>query len=67
MTTPPDERALTFSCRTCDRVVSVPSPAHAPYRPFCSARCQMVDLGTWFNEGYRFETPRSTDTEQSDE
>jgi endogenous inhibitor of DNA gyrase (YacG/DUF329 family) len=24
-----------------------------PYRPFCSERCRLVDLGQWFEEGYR--------------
>jgi uncharacterized protein len=24
-----------------------------PYRPFCSARCKMVDLGEWANESYK--------------
>ncbi len=23
------------------------------FRPFCSERCQMIDLGTWANEEYR--------------
>lgn len=23
------------------------------YRPFCSERCKLVDLGQWANEGYR--------------
>ncbi len=23
------------------------------YRPFCSERCKMIDLGTWAKEGYR--------------
>ncbi|WP_169543180.1 DNA gyrase inhibitor YacG [Sneathiella aquimaris] len=22
------------------------------YRPFCSIRCQQLDLGKWFNESY---------------
>ncbi|WP_415236718.1 DNA gyrase inhibitor YacG [Sneathiella sp.] len=22
------------------------------YRPFCSSRCQQLDLGKWFNESY---------------
>jgi endogenous inhibitor of DNA gyrase (YacG/DUF329 family) len=25
------------------------------YRPFCSERCQMVDLGLWAGETYRVE------------
>jgi len=24
-----------------------------PYRPFCSKRCKMVDLGSWLKEEYR--------------
>ncbi len=24
-----------------------------PYRPFCSHRCQLIDLGEWANESYR--------------
>jgi len=27
-----------------------------PYRPFCSKRCKMIDLGAWFKEDYRIET-----------
>ena len=28
------------------------SPAN-PYRPFCSERCRLIDLGCWANESYR--------------
>lgn len=24
-----------------------------PYRPFCSERCQLIDLGAWADESYR--------------
>jgi len=24
-----------------------------PWRPFCSERCRMIDLGAWANESYR--------------
>jgi endogenous inhibitor of DNA gyrase (YacG/DUF329 family) len=24
-----------------------------PYRPFCSARCRLIDLGAWVDESYR--------------
>ena len=24
-----------------------------PYRPFCSERCKMIDLGEWASESYR--------------
>ena len=26
--------------------------AENPNRPFCCERCQLVDLGRWFGEGY---------------
>lgn len=31
-----------------------PLPADAParWRPFCSERCKMADLGQWFSERY---------------
>lgn len=28
------------------------NPANA-FRPFCSARCKMIDLGQWASDGYR--------------
>ena len=27
--------------------------SHNPFRPFCSERCKMIDLGDWANENYR--------------
>jgi hypothetical protein len=31
-----------------------------PFRPFCSERCKLIDLGKWASEGYRVpvETPQ---------
>ena len=38
-----------------------------PWRPFCSERCQMTDLGTWATEHYRIPGPTLTmDTSPSD-
>lgn len=31
-------------------------PGAGRYRPFCSARCQEVDLGRWLKGGYRMPT-----------
>jgi endogenous inhibitor of DNA gyrase (YacG/DUF329 family) len=28
-----------------------------PFRPFCSERCKMVDLGKWLNEEYKISEP----------
>ncbi|RLA85225.1 MAG: DNA gyrase inhibitor YacG [Deltaproteobacteria bacterium] len=33
-----------------------------PFRPFCSERCKLIDLGKWMMEEYRIEgDPRSGD------
>ena len=33
-----------------------------PYRPFCSERCQLIDLGQWIEESYSFSEPVDSDT-----
>ncbi len=35
-------------CPTCGRPLEWSE--QSPYRPFCSERCRMVDLGAWFSE-----------------
>jgi endogenous inhibitor of DNA gyrase (YacG/DUF329 family) len=37
----------TVTCPTCGRALEW---AAAPYRPFCSERCSLVDFGAWFSE-----------------
>ena len=36
-------------------------PGMAPFAPFCSKRCQTIDLGRWLNESYRVPTDEPTD------
>ncbi len=38
-------------CPTCGREVLWTEDS--PYRPFCCARCRLIDLGEWLDEGYR--------------
>jgi endogenous inhibitor of DNA gyrase (YacG/DUF329 family) len=33
-----------------------------PYRPFCSERCRLIDVGAWANESYRIPGEHVTDT-----
>ena len=42
----------TFECPTCRQVFTVAHRDEAPYRPFCSERCKMVDLGRWLDGTY---------------
>ncbi|HYG14048.1 MAG TPA: DNA gyrase inhibitor YacG [Methylophilaceae bacterium] len=39
------------ACPQCD-TLSEYSPDN-PYRPFCSERCSLIDLGQWASESYR--------------
>ena len=32
-----------------------------PIGPFCSARCKLVDLGSWLNEDYKISEPLRPD------
>lgn len=46
-------------CPTCRRAAA---PSEHPVRdwpafPFCTQRCQLVDLGKWFDEQYRISEP----------
>lgn len=49
----------TFECPTCGKVTSVNRADEAPFRPFCSSRCKMVDLGRWLDGTYRVSEPAS--------
>jgi endogenous inhibitor of DNA gyrase (YacG/DUF329 family) len=53
----------TVACPQCGK--EVVWSAESPYRPFCSERCKLIDLGQWANEGYRIPEERQPD--QSDE
>jgi endogenous inhibitor of DNA gyrase (YacG/DUF329 family) len=39
-----------------------------PFRPFCSERCKLIDLGRWVDEEYRVPgQPISKDPKENDE
>lgn len=38
-------------CPTCGKVVEWSQEQR--WKPFCSERCKLIDLGTWAGEGYR--------------
>jgi len=41
----------TVRCPTCEKlVVWIPENA---WRPFCSERCKLIDLGEWASESHR--------------
>ena len=48
----PTPKPKTLKCKTCGRSFSFTSVQSHPSFPFCSERCQAVDLGRWFNGDY---------------
>jgi endogenous inhibitor of DNA gyrase (YacG/DUF329 family) len=40
--------ARSVTCPTCQR--KVPWSDSSPFRPFCSERCRLIDLGAWVSE-----------------
>ena len=39
--------AQYVKCPTCQREIDW---SQAPFRPFCSERCRLIDLGAWLTE-----------------
>lgn len=56
---------LNYTCPTCGKTIQVSRREDAPSRPFCSDRCQRVDLAKWFNEEYVISDPISQPTQPS--
>jgi endogenous inhibitor of DNA gyrase (YacG/DUF329 family) len=42
-------------CPTCGKPVVWDAEAH--WRPFCSERCRLIDLGDWLDESNRISEP----------
>ncbi len=56
------------NCPQCGRSTRL-DPAKNPYRPFCSERCRLIDLGAWFDGSNRLpsEEPADFDDFQDDD
>jgi endogenous inhibitor of DNA gyrase (YacG/DUF329 family) len=40
----------------------VPWTPESKWKPFCSERCKMIDLGAWASERYRIRTPEAPES-----
>ena len=56
-------KVVTSKCPMCGNLVSWEGNV---YRPFCSQRCQLVDLDGWFNEHYRVPQAEEDDLAESE-
>jgi endogenous inhibitor of DNA gyrase (YacG/DUF329 family) len=55
----------TVSCPTCDRPVEWSE--RSPWRPFCSERCKLIDLGAWASEQRGIPDDAPAEAEEADE
>jgi len=49
------DRPTTVPCPTCGK--SVAWVTTSKWRPFCSDRCRLIDLGDWLSENHRIPEP----------
>ena len=47
---PPSQTPLIVSCPSCKK--SLRWTTDNPFRPFCSERCKLIDLGEWADGQY---------------
>ncbi len=52
-----------ITCPNCNNVTELGSSNI--FRPFCSERCRLIDLGKWVEEKYSIADPMMPDFEQN--
>ena len=58
-----EKKTLIVKCSTCKKEVVYSK--ENPFRPFCSEKCRLVDLGQWFEEDYSIAGDASVSMEDS--
>ena len=48
------------TCPNCKKLSEY--SASKPFRPFCSERCKLIDLGDWANENYKIPDNKPPET-----
>ncbi len=51
-----------ITCPNCNNVTELDSSNQ--FRPFCSERCRLIDLGRWVEEKYSIADPMVADFDQ---
>lgn len=54
-------RQIHINCPTCHKKFNYFSSS---FRPFCTERCRLIDLGQWLNESYTVPVEKLTDDQQ---
>jgi endogenous inhibitor of DNA gyrase (YacG/DUF329 family) len=60
-----NDPALEVRCPTCGK--PVPWDPAQQWRPFCSERCKLIDLGEWLSEERRIPGPPTVPPESTDD
>jgi uncharacterized protein len=55
--------ARTVACPICQNKLEW--SGKSPFRPFCSERCKLVDLGAWASDAYRVAAQEEAPDEES--
>ncbi|HTN47954.1 MAG TPA: DNA gyrase inhibitor YacG [Burkholderiaceae bacterium] len=55
----------TVLCPTCG--ASVAWSALSPFRPFCSERCKLIDLGAWASDRYAISAQPTDEGDEPDD
>ncbi len=54
-------KKLEVKCPTCEKKFDY---YFSEFRPFCSDRCRLIDLGQWLSESYSVPVQKLTEEEQ---
>jgi endogenous inhibitor of DNA gyrase (YacG/DUF329 family) len=57
------QKISIVSCPQCKK--DVPWTKDSLYRPFCSERCKLIDLGQWATESYRIPQTENNPEDES--
>lgn len=60
------KKPAVVACPQCGKEVVWKSEI-SPYRPFCSERCKLIDLGQWASENYSIPIEEKSDDELTDD
>ena len=56
------KKPAVVACPQCGKEV-IWNKEVSPYRPFCSERCKLIDLGQWAEGGYSIPLEEKSDEE----
>lgn len=59
------KKPIKINCPQCQKEI-IWSPEN-PFRPFCSERCKLIDLGAWASEKHRVAGEEISREDESDE